>query len=907
MEASLPSPASPERPITRLVLVARTYLQKGNTTSGGRILRLQFDMSSALRSFCVVTLSLGLPCFGFGQTVVESAFLPPQSAGYTRWSTTSNWSPAEVPNNTPTRLFNVTLSDGQNAIIDIDPTVQNLNASGRSGLSLSGHNLTVTGLSRFANPVIAISGGIFKTDALSTGSGTADTLTGYYNLLSYSGSLALVQFNGAHITSLQNASLTLVGSGAGFADENGNDALRDLARIDKQSSVRLDDHPLVVSAVTDVAGTIQLSADAGRPTSFTVSNGLANFDAATRTFSGGTFIINGSDGSQAQPVKLRFAGADIVNNASHITLSYSSAGITDLNGLDAFRNFARNTPDGQLILLYRAFILPGNFTNDGAFDLTSSTLTIAGNLTNFDASSRTLQNGAFKLDQSTVRLFNADIVRNGGSISLRYGSAIVDASGSDALRNFTDNLASGSFFVGTGQAFNSPGDFTNAGVVQTEARPAAGIPENTLPPAGQIALPAGASYKQTSGSTINDGILSASTVDIRGGSLAGDGTINGNLTVGDATVVPGGTINGSLTLSAGSRVHPFIDKYSIVSEWKQITGTVALAGNLEVEIRYENYLASNTVFSLLAASQVSGAFSNAPEGTRITTTDSRGSFVVRYDGTSVKLSMFEANPAPARLLNISTRGYLKPAQNDTFGKSVLTAGFIIGGTENKTLVLRGLGPSLAAFGVPNPVQDPRIDLYTSARQVIASNNNWRDAQADVIANNGLAPSDERESALAVQLAPGAYTVALRDVAGVGGGALVEVYDLTSSEASKLLNISTRGFLDANDPLIGGVIAREGQANTELIVRALGPQLRRNGVYDAIDDPTLELRDSNGALVAANDDWGTNFNDIINELRPFFSSESAMHVSLPAGNYTTLVRAKGGGQGQALVEIYDLRR
>ncbi len=111
-------------------------------------------------------------------------------------------------------------------------------------------------------------------------------------------------------------------------------------------------------------------------------------------------------------------------------------------------------------------------------------------------------------------------------------------------------------------------------------------------------------------------------------------------------------------------------------------------------------------------------------------------------------------------------------------------------------------------------------------------------------------------------------------------------------------------------MIGGIIAREGQANVEIVVRAIGPQLRRNGVFDAMEDPTLQLRDVNGTLLASNDDWFDNyeqFRGTLYELAPYNSSESAMRVSLPAGLYTAIVRSKDGSGGSALVEFYDLRR
>ncbi|MFN2474844.1 MAG: hypothetical protein ABR526_00685 [Chthoniobacterales bacterium] len=835
---------------------------------------------------------------------METRFLPPNySSGV--WSDPTKWSPAEVPNDTASRFYNVTLSDQQSVAIDIDPTIHNLTGEGRSGLQLYGHNLTVVEAARFTSPLIQISGGTFKAGTFSTGA--AGVLTGFFGLISYPGNAALLQFPGAHITSLQNAQITLSGTGAGVIDENSSNALRDLAKIDSQSTLHLNNHAFTVSAPVSIEGIVRLSADASASSTFTAVNGIGNYDATTKTLSGGTFILNAPRMPQPLPTEFRFAGADIVNNGASIQLNGEESRFADLNGLDAMRNFARNMPSGELALSNRTLLVARNFTNDGVSKLVSSTLAITGTLTNLDAATRTLRGGSWTLNHSSVRFANADIVHNGGAISLANGSTILDGSGSDALRGFTDNLAGGTFIVGIGQSFNSAAGFTNAGRVETQPAPLFGIPESTPPPAGQFTVASAAAYTQTSGATINDGVLTAGRVEISGGALSGSGTINGDVTVGAATVNPGGDINGNLTLSPATRVHCFVDRFSTFSGWRRIAKNVALAGALEVEIRYENYLGSTATFTLLSATQVSGAFSNAAEGARVPTTDGSGSFVVHYEPTRVKLSDFQANPPPRRLLNISTRGFLKRADNDTFGDSVLTGGFIVNGAETKKVVIRGIGPTLGAYGVASPVQDPRIDLYNADRQVIATNDSWRDAQQPEIASNGLAPNDEREAALVAQLPPGVYTVALRDNTRAGGGALIEIYDLTSTDASKLVNISTRGFLDAGNPLVGGIIAREGQANAELVVRALGPQLRRNGVFDAVDDPMLELRDANGAVIAANDDWVVNPDQVIRELQPAFPSESAMRVSLLPGSYTAIVRAKGGGEGQALVEFYDLRR
>ncbi|MDP9099133.1 MAG: DVUA0089 family protein, partial [Verrucomicrobiota bacterium] len=142
--------------------------------------------------------------------------------------------------------------------------------------------------------------------------------------------------------------------------------------------------------------------------------------------------------------------------------------------------------------------------------------------------------------------------------------------------------------------------------------------------------------------------------------------------------------------------------------------------------------------------------------------------------------------------------------------------------------------------------------------------------------------------------------------GSTGTALVEVYDGDLKADSQLANISTRGFVGAGDDvLIAGFVVGTGLG--DVVVRALGPSLAQFGVADPIADPTLELHDGNGN-VTSNDDWqiGANPASIPASLRPHDPRESALHLSLPPGNYTAVVRGKGSAVGVALVEAYTLQ-
>jgi hypothetical protein len=251
---------------------------------------------------------------------------------------------------------------------------------------------------------------------------------------------------------------------------------------------------------------------------------------------------------------------------------------------------------------------------------------------------------------------------------------------------------------------------------------------------------------------------------------------------------------------------------------------------------------------------------------------------------------------PVVLANIATRIRVQPGDNALIG------GFIISGTQPKTVVIRGIGPSLP---VPGALADPIIDVYDATGVLRASNDNWNDALTrQQIIDSGLAPTNSLESALWGIISPGAYTVVVRGQGDATGVGLFEVYDLDRTVNSKLANISTRGFVQSgNDVMIGGFIV-VGADSQKVIVRALGPSLPLSG---ALVNPTLELHDGNGVLIAANDNWRSDQEAeiIATSIAPTNNQESAIVRTLPPGNYTAIVRDVNDTSGVALVEVYSL--
>jgi uncharacterized Zn-binding protein involved in type VI secretion len=253
--------------------------------------------------------------------------------------------------------------------------------------------------------------------------------------------------------------------------------------------------------------------------------------------------------------------------------------------------------------------------------------------------------------------------------------------------------------------------------------------------------------------------------------------------------------------------------------------------------------------------------------------------------------------------NISTRTFVQTGDN------VMIGGFIITGSGQKKVILRAIGPSLLNFGITNPLQDPTLELHDHTGAVIASNDNWMDAPNEQeIIDSGLAPSNNLESAILTSLNPAAYTAIVRGANNGTGIGLVEAYDLDPAAASKLGNISTRALVQTGDNvMIGGfIITGSGQKN--VIVRAIGPSLAQFGITNPLADPTLELHDGNGAVIAFDDNWKDSQEAEIQAtgLAPTNDLESAIVATLAPGNYTAIVRGKNITIGVALVEVYDLQ-
>ena len=320
-----------------------------------------------------------------------------------------------------------------------------------------------------------------------------------------------------------------------------------------------------------------------------------------------------------------------------------------------------------------------------------------------------------------------------------------------------------------------------------------------------------------------------------------------------------------------------------------------------------------------APSCTSVGFEAEPSNLRIKATSpaagtgtSTGAPPADFDGvtrsTPPSIGAFEPSPAdpanPARMTNISARMHVLT------GDDVMIGGFVVEAGA-KTVAIVATGPSLAAFGVPNPLANPMVTLVRSSDQaVIATNDNWNDAaNAAQLQASGFAPSHSLEAAILVNLAPGAYTAVVRGVgAAATGVAVAGVYEVDAATIP-LANISARGrVLPGDDAMIGGFVIG-GSAVQQVAIVATGPSLSSFGIASPLANPAITLvRSADGAVIDTNDDWQAHANSPALQASGFAPSnalEAAILVTLPPGAYTAIVRGADGGTGGAVIGIYKV--
>ena len=404
-------------------------------------------------------------------------------------------------------------------------------------------------------------------------------------------------------------------------------------------------------------------------------------------------------------------------------------------------------------------------------------------------------------------------------------------------------------------------------------------------------------------------------------------TMNFRFTARDNRAAGGGTANAPMQVSVVSTAGPFAvtvpntpvswsgGSAQLVS-WNVANTASAPVNCANVKISLSTDGGNTFPTTLTASTPNDGSETVLVPNMPATTTarikvEAVGSVFFDISDTNFSITGSGPTPSPTPISGSTTLGNISTRLRVETGNNVMIGGFIVAGTQPKSVIVRAIGPSLTALGISGALANPTLELRDGSGALLVSNDNWQDnaAQAALITASGLAPSNNLESAIAMTLPANnaGYTAIVRGVNNTTGIGVVEVYDVDRTVNSKLANISTRGFVNTGDNvMIGGMIV-VGTSPANVIIRAIGPSLTNLGVPNALPDPTLELRDGNGTVLAFNDDWRTDQQAIIaaTGLAPTNDLESAIVRSLSPGAYTAIVREFNNFTGVALVEAYQL--
>jgi alpha-tubulin suppressor-like RCC1 family protein len=301
-------------------------------------------------------------------------------------------------------------------------------------------------------------------------------------------------------------------------------------------------------------------------------------------------------------------------------------------------------------------------------------------------------------------------------------------------------------------------------------------------------------------------------------------------------------------------------------------------------------------------SSISGATSSTYTIASTQTTDA-GSYTVVVTNSAGSVT---SNPIILTIL--APRLYSLAVRTALAANQILIVGFTMSGGA-KNVLLRAAGPTLGAFGVPETMVDPKLDLY-SGSTLITSNDNWGGSPslAATFTSAGAfayASATSLDAALVASIDGGRTA----HVYGPAAGAvLVEGYDVGSGDAQRFTSLSARNRVGTGANILIAGFSLSGEGRRNLLIRAVGPTLGVFGVPSVLSDPKLEIYQGS-TKIGENDNWAATLSTTFSSVGAFGltagSRDAAIAVSLAAGGYTVQVSGADGGVGEALVEIYEL--
>jgi fibronectin-binding autotransporter adhesin len=543
-------------------------------------------------------------------------------------SVTLNGKGTVVLSNSASNLINAATSG---------PTLTNANTIEGAG-TIQGMGIVNTGTlaANQSTPLI-----ILPSSAGLNNKGTLSVSTGDTMQIGTSAGGALINFSGTTLTGgtyavsgtlefgasgtslvTNAANITLTGAGAKIVNFGGQNVPTNFATNAPNGSFSLAGGANFTTA-GNFTNNGKLAAGAG--TKFTVTGSLTNFNSATNTLTGGTYMVGG---------KLNFAGANIVTDAANITLQGAGEIVNSTNSANGLANLATIASNGSFGLATGAkFTTAGNLTNNGGLSVANgTTLTVTGNLTNL--SSGTLSGGSYTVG-GTMQLSsgNGGITKNAANLTLTGGAFKIQDGTSNALANFGNNTGTLTL-NGNANFTTGASNFSNSGGVNVTKGSTMTVGGNNI-------------YNQTAGTTTVDGTLAASAINVTGGSVLGAGKLASNVTVGGGGTTP--TINVGDSSKAGllaitgaysqlstGTMNVSIGGTTVGTKFSQlqVSGTASLGGTLTAALVNGFAATVGQAFTVLTASSVTGTFANS-------TIAINGSehFVVSYTSNSVVLTV----------------------------------------------------------------------------------------------------------------------------------------------------------------------------------------------------------------------------------------------------------------------------
>lgn len=423
---------------------------------------------------------------------------------------------------------------------------------------------------------------------------------------------------------------------------------------------------------------------------------------------------------------------------------------------------------------------------------------------------------------------------------------------------------------------------------------------------------------QTSTTSIVAGTASGQTLTLSG-SLGGT-TLTGTIAELGLTF----SLNVDPTGGSSAAIAGFYSTPSLESSSGMTYSLVGSQGDVFVLVVSPTLISSGFGTVTNNSFTVQGTSSATISGTvNPTTTVLSGTVITSTAGTTTFSGLPSTTTPTDRLINLSARGVVTPARS-------LVGGFVVAGTAPKTLVIRGVGPALANFGIPGYLTHPQLTLMTSAGAVLATNAGWGGSPALAAAFLHVGAftfaSGSADCAIEITLSPGAYTLQVTDaVNDAGGVALAEVYDASidpDGVTQKLVNLSCLGTVGAGVSALDCGFVVSGNSPKQVLLRGVGPSLAAFGVPGLVSNPVINVYDVSNNLVATNDDWSTPVSADSSEAAataiqlsaaatatgafPLLagSQDAALIVALAPGNYTAVVSTTGSA-GTGLVEVYEL--